>query len=149
MLIRPSSAFISSDLVSLTVREVHSCTNTEDAIRYPELVRAPAPSSLHLLTCVQDFPGSNFSAESWGLDWISDHASCTFRTRIWMCADVRSAAAQKAGKTVILEEFGVTGLGTCFLVARIYSLNNLSATAGNKSTVYTSWVQRALDTNHA
>ncbi|KAG5734642.1 Mannan endo-1,4-beta-mannosidase F [Termitomyces sp. T112] len=42
----------------------------------------------------QDYPGSNFTIEAWGKDWILDHAS----------------AAKKANKPVILEEFGVTGL---------------------------------------
>ncbi|KAF8883237.1 glycoside hydrolase, partial [Infundibulicybe gibba] len=41
-----------------------------------------------------DFPGSNFTVESWGLGWIDDH--------------VRSAA--RAQKPLILEEFGLGGL---------------------------------------
>jgi len=41
-----------------------------------------------------DFPGSNFTVKSFGLDWIQQHAD----------------AAKKANKPVILEEFGVTGL---------------------------------------
>ncbi|EIW64398.1 glycoside hydrolase [Trametes versicolor FP-101664 SS1] len=41
-----------------------------------------------------DFPGSNWTVESWGLEWIDDHAR----------------AASKANKPVILEEFGVGGL---------------------------------------
>jgi len=60
-----------------------------------------------------DFPGSNFSVEGWGLFWIDAHAN----------------AAKKAGKPLILEEFGVTGLD-------------------NKTTIYPSWVGRALDTKH-
>ncbi|THV04866.1 glycoside hydrolase [Dendrothele bispora CBS 962.96] len=39
-----------------------------------------------------DFPGSNFSAKQWGLDWISLHAE------------------SRVGKPVILEEFGLLGL---------------------------------------
>ncbi|KAF9270296.1 glycoside hydrolase [Marasmius fiardii PR-910] len=58
-----------------------------------------------------DFPGSNFSLVQWGNDWITYHAN----------------AARTAGKPVILEEFGMTGLE-------------------NKTTAYTAWVQRALDT---
>ncbi|KAI0348478.1 glycoside hydrolase [Trametopsis cervina] len=61
-----------------------------------------------------DFPGTNFSSEAWGLEWIDDHIN----------------AGNKANKPVVLEEFGVTGLN-------------------NKTTVYTSWVKRALDTKHA
>ncbi|KAF7339387.1 Glycoside hydrolase family 5 protein [Mycena sanguinolenta] len=60
-----------------------------------------------------DFPGSNFTVEGWGLFWIDAHAN----------------AAKKAGKPLILEEFGVTGLT-------------------NKTTIYPSWVGRALDTKH-
>ncbi|KAJ7783891.1 glycoside hydrolase [Mycena maculata] len=60
-----------------------------------------------------DFPGSDFSVEGWGLFWIDAHV----------------AAAKKAGKPLILEEFGVTGLT-------------------NKTQIYPSWVEHALDTNH-
>ncbi|KAJ7630988.1 glycoside hydrolase [Roridomyces roridus] len=65
-----------------------------------------------------DFPGSNFSIEAWGLEWIDYHA----------------AAATKAGKPLLLEEFGL--LGPSFY-------------AENKTTIYPSWVNRALETNHA
>ncbi|KAI0652244.1 glycoside hydrolase [Trametes meyenii] len=41
-----------------------------------------------------DFPGSNWTVESWGLEWIDDH--------------IRSA--NRANKPVVLEEFGVSGL---------------------------------------
>ncbi|KAL4242158.1 glycosyl hydrolase 5 (cellulase A) family protein [Abortiporus biennis] len=41
-----------------------------------------------------DFPGSNFTVQQWGLEWITDHAN----------------AAARVGKPLILEEFGVTGL---------------------------------------
>ncbi|KAH8119717.1 glycoside hydrolase [Phellopilus nigrolimitatus] len=61
-----------------------------------------------------DFPGSNFSVEDWGLNWMQAHAD----------------TADMVGKPVIIEEFGLTGLD-------------------NKTTTYPSWVQRALDTNHA
>ncbi|TBU48177.1 glycoside hydrolase [Dichomitus squalens] len=61
-----------------------------------------------------DHPGSNFTIESWGLEWIDQHIH----------------AANKANKPLILEEFGVSGLQ-------------------NKTTIYPSWVQRALDTKHA
>ncbi|TCD61312.1 hypothetical protein EIP91_008640 [Steccherinum ochraceum] len=61
-----------------------------------------------------DFPGSNFSVKQWGLDWINDHI----------------ASANRAGKPLLLEEFGVTGLS-------------------NKTSVYTAWVNRALETKHA
>ncbi|KAH0590637.1 hypothetical protein H2248_000768 [Termitomyces sp. 'cryptogamus'] len=47
-----------------------------------------------LVGSFKDYPGSNFTIEAWGKDWILDHAS----------------AAKKANKPVILEEFGVTGL---------------------------------------
>ncbi|KAG6807057.1 hypothetical protein H0H92_008976, partial [Tricholoma furcatifolium] len=42
-----------------------------------------------------DYPGSNWTVEGWGLEWMQDHAN----------------AAKKANKPVILEEFGVIGLG--------------------------------------
>ncbi|KAK7463661.1 hypothetical protein VKT23_005602 [Stygiomarasmius scandens] len=61
-----------------------------------------------------DFPGSNFSMQQWGLDWISLHAE----------------SAQRIGKPVILEEFGMLGLD-------------------NKTAVYPEWVGRALDTHTA
>ncbi|KIP12426.1 glycoside hydrolase family 5 protein [Phlebiopsis gigantea 11061_1 CR5-6] len=61
-----------------------------------------------------DFPGSNWTAASWGLEWISDHIN----------------AGNKANKPVILEEFGVGGLE-------------------NKTEIYPTWVQHALDTKHA
>ncbi|RDB28597.1 Mannan endo-1,4-beta-mannosidase C [Hypsizygus marmoreus] len=60
-----------------------------------------------------DTPGSNFTLKSWGLGWIKDHAN----------------AARRAGKPVILEEFGVSGLT-------------------NKTGVYPAWVDLALGTNH-
>ncbi|KAF5356008.1 hypothetical protein D9756_003830 [Leucocoprinus leucothites] len=41
-----------------------------------------------------DFPGSNWTAKSWGLEWIQQHAT----------------AARNANKPVILEEFGLSGL---------------------------------------
>ncbi|KAG6888688.1 hypothetical protein C0995_006678 [Termitomyces sp. Mi166 len=52
----------------------------------------------------QDHPGSNFTIKAWGKEWISDHA----------------AAAKKANKPVILEEFGVIGLmgKTLFLLTQ-------------------------------
>ncbi|TFK39729.1 glycoside hydrolase [Crucibulum laeve] len=70
-------------------------------------------------TCISrypqlDTPGSNFSVKDWGLMWMQDHIS----------------SANKAGKPVILEEFGVTGLQ-------------------NKSEIYPAWVQFALDSKHA
>ncbi|KAF4606777.1 hypothetical protein EYR38_000832 [Pleurotus pulmonarius] len=40
-----------------------------------------------------DFPGSNFTLKSWGVDWIDHHAK----------------AAKKIGKPLILEEFGTSG----------------------------------------
>ncbi|KAJ7225320.1 glycoside hydrolase [Mycena pura] len=61
-----------------------------------------------------DFPGSNFSVEGWGLFWMDAHVN----------------AANAAGKPLILEEFGVTGLA-------------------NKTEIYPKWVQFALDTKHA
>ncbi|KAJ7786420.1 glycoside hydrolase [Mycena metata] len=60
-----------------------------------------------------DFPGSNFSVEAWGLFWIDAHAN----------------AAKKAGKPLILEEFGITG-------------------DANRTKIYPTWVNRALDTKH-
>ncbi|PFH54548.1 glycoside hydrolase family 5 protein [Amanita thiersii Skay4041] len=60
-----------------------------------------------------DVPGSNFTIMAWGLQWIQQHAS----------------AAKKAGKPLILEEFGVSGLQ-------------------NKTDIYPAWVQLALDTKH-
>ncbi|EPQ60741.1 glycoside hydrolase [Gloeophyllum trabeum ATCC 11539] len=41
-----------------------------------------------------DYPGSNFSVEEWGLDWIEAHA----------------LTAQMVGKPIVIEEFGATGL---------------------------------------
>ncbi|KAF8078542.1 glycoside hydrolase superfamily [Lyophyllum atratum] len=64
--------------------------------------------------CVQDTPGSNFTLKSWGLGWINDHAR----------------AAKKAGKPVILEEFGVSGIA-------------------NKTDIYPAWVDLALTSDHA
>ncbi|KAI0721256.1 glycoside hydrolase [Cerioporus squamosus] len=61
-----------------------------------------------------DFPGSNWTVEDWGLQWIDDHIN----------------AANNAGKPVILEEFGVSGLQ-------------------NKTDIYPKWVEHALDTKHA
>ncbi|KAI0715206.1 glycoside hydrolase [Earliella scabrosa] len=60
-----------------------------------------------------DFPGSNWIVEDWGLEWINQHVY----------------AANKAGKPVVLEEFGVSGLQ-------------------NKTDIYPKWVQRALETRH-
>ncbi|KAJ7293675.1 glycoside hydrolase [Mycena rebaudengoi] len=60
-----------------------------------------------------DFPGSNFTIESWGLFWIDEHVK----------------AAKKATKPLVLEEFGVTGIT-------------------NQSQIYSTWVERALDTKH-
>ncbi|KAI0756630.1 glycoside hydrolase [Daedaleopsis nitida] len=60
-----------------------------------------------------DFPGSNWTVKEWGLEWIDQHIH----------------AANKAGKPVLLEEFGVSGLQ-------------------NKTDIYPEWVQRALDTRH-
>ncbi|KAJ7070944.1 glycoside hydrolase [Mycena amicta] len=59
-----------------------------------------------------DFPVGN-TAEEWGVFWIDAHAN----------------SAKKAGKPLILEEFGVTG-------------------EANKTEIYPKWVQRALDTKH-
>ncbi|GLB36227.1 putative cellulase (glycosyl hydrolase family 5) [Lyophyllum shimeji] len=61
-----------------------------------------------------DTPDSNFTIESWGSGWIKDHA----------------LAAKKAGKPVILEEFGVSGLA-------------------NKTHIYPEWVDLALASDHA
>ncbi|KAF5377589.1 hypothetical protein D9615_005332 [Tricholomella constricta] len=61
-----------------------------------------------------DIPGSNFTLKSWGLGWIMDHVK----------------AAKKAGKPVILEEFGVSGLA-------------------NKTDIYPAWVDLALASDHA
>ncbi|KXN89954.1 putative mannan endo-1,4-beta-mannosidase A [Leucoagaricus sp. SymC.cos] len=40
-----------------------------------------------------DFPGSNWTTKSWGLEWIQQHAN----------------AAKKANKPLVLEEFGLAG----------------------------------------
>ncbi|KIJ55798.1 glycoside hydrolase family 5 protein [Sphaerobolus stellatus SS14] len=56
---------------------------------------------------------TNFSIKSWGLDWIHQHA----------------AAAQKANKPIILEEFGVLGLQ-------------------NKTDIYPEWINAAIQTGH-
>ncbi|KAI1793923.1 glycoside hydrolase [Ganoderma leucocontextum] len=68
-----------------------------------------------------DHPGSNFTIEQWGLEWIDQHIHGELQL---------VPAANKANKPVILEEFGVGGLQ-------------------NKTTIYPKWVQRALDTEHA
>ena len=61
----------------------------------------------------QDFPGSNFSVTQWGLEWINDHIDgefpkfhCTYSSAEW-----NHVAGNRANKPVVLEEFGVTGLG--------------------------------------
>ncbi|KAF9532003.1 glycoside hydrolase superfamily [Crepidotus variabilis] len=59
-------------------------------------------------------PGTNWTVKDWGLKWIQAHAD----------------AAAKAGKPVILEEFGVSGLQ-------------------NKTDIYPAWVDLALKTKHA
>ncbi|KAL0951085.1 hypothetical protein HGRIS_007823 [Hohenbuehelia grisea] len=51
-----------------------------------------------------DKPGSNFTLKAWGLQWIDYHAK----------------AAKKIGKPVILEEFGVSGLGKIILVPLLW-----------------------------
>ncbi|KAF5375179.1 hypothetical protein D9758_000203 [Tetrapyrgos nigripes] len=61
-----------------------------------------------------DFPGSNFSLEQWGLDWITLHAE----------------SGARAGKPVILEEFGMQGIE-------------------NKTSIYPSWVNHAIETKTA
>ncbi|KAJ6503435.1 glycoside hydrolase [Mycena vitilis] len=79
-----------------------------------------------------DFPGSNFTVEAWGLFWIDAHTNgpsvSAFNPGI-ASISFTLAAAKKAGKPLILEEFGVTGLA-------------------NKTSIYPSWVGRALDTKH-
>lgn len=56
-------------------------------------------------------------------------------------------AANKAGKPIILEEFGVGGLRTY----RHIEIDNPSPhhQIENKTDIYPKWVQRALDTKHA
>ncbi|KAG6911903.1 hypothetical protein DXG01_000150 [Tephrocybe rancida] len=61
-----------------------------------------------------DHPGTGFSIEAWGKQWIEQHV----------------AAAEKAKKPVILEEFGVTGLT-------------------NKTDIYPTWLDAALSTDQA
>ncbi|KAK0506163.1 glycoside hydrolase [Armillaria luteobubalina] len=61
-----------------------------------------------------DTPGSNFTIQQWGLGWISEH----------------SDAARKAGKPLVLEEFGATGIV-------------------NKTSIYPAWVDLALKTGHS
>jgi hypothetical protein len=65
-------------------------------------------------TCAQDFPGSNFTVESWGLFWIDAHVNGLLRpiSEVPKYSFSLFTAAKKAGKPLILEEFGVTGLGT-------------------------------------
>lgn len=60
-----------------------------------------------------DTPGSNFSIQDWGLQWIRLHAN----------------SAKRAGKPLILEEFGLSGIS-------------------NKTNIYPSWVNLALETQH-
>ncbi|KAJ7492530.1 glycoside hydrolase [Mycena latifolia] len=71
------------------------------------------------LKTILDFPGSNFSVEAWGLFWMDAHVN----------------AAKKAGKPLVLEEFGVTGLG-------------MSQSFLNKTDIYPAWVSAALNTRH-
>lgn len=62
-----------------------------------------------------------------------------------------SPAAKKANKPVILEEFGVFGLGTyrtpSMLAPSLYSFPFLRSE--NKTNIYPVWVKTALDTDHA
>ena len=55
-------------------------------------------------------------------------------------------AANKANKPVILEEFGVDGLRK---LNRLLSGGRPDPLPENKTTIYLTWVQRALDTEHA
>lgn len=55
-------------------------------------------------------------------------------------------AANKANKPVILEEFGVGGLRK---LKRPLSSSPPDPFLENKTTIYPTWVQRALDTEHA
>ncbi|KAF5390292.1 hypothetical protein D9757_002857 [Collybiopsis confluens] len=66
--------------------------------------------------------------EAWGLDWITNH-SIGVNSNFSLLKDIAHASivAKQAKKPLILEEFGVT----------------------NKSAIYPSWVQRALDTEHS
>lgn len=57
------------------------------------------------------------------------------------------SAAKKAGKPLILEEFGVTGTGTylsTFLLPSVLTSGNLA----NQSEIYPVWVEHALETSH-
>ena len=59
---------------------------------------------------------------------------------------IRVLAANKANKPVILEEFGVGGLRE---PNRLLSCSGPDPFPENKTTIYPTWVQRALDTEHA
>lgn len=64
----------------------------------------------------KDYPGSNFSVEGWGLGWIEDHINgksddLTY-SKTESCSFILVSAADAVGKPLILEEFGVSGLGT-------------------------------------
>lgn len=64
-----------------------------------------------------DFPGSNFTIEDWGLIWITLHANGLNSFPVLFGEDEMLImgwveASHKAGKPVVLEEFGVSGLGT-------------------------------------
>jgi len=70
--------------------------------------------------------------KAWGLSWIQAHADgmnshpstrCDINTDLLL-------AAKKAGKPVIIEEFGVSGLQ-------------------NKTDIYPEWISLALKTKHA
>ncbi|KAH9482260.1 putative mannan endo-1,4-beta-mannosidase A [Psilocybe cubensis] len=80
-----------------------------------------------------DFPGSNFTVEDWGLQWIQMHADCKYLPTKTIEVDILIfvffSAAKKANKPVILEEFGLIGIH-------------------NKSTIYPTWVDLALKTEH-
>lgn len=95
----------------------------------------------------KDTPGSNFTLKSWGLGWIKQHAtgkpSCIGKT---LRVSFR-VAASRIGKPVILEEFGVSGIGTPRDNFSIYVPMLLFK--ANKTDIYPAWVDLALSTGHA
>jgi len=57
--------------------------------------------------------------QKWGLDWISLHAECESKfssSQFILRLTMHFLAAQRIGKPVILEEFGMLGLGRWKLI---------------------------------
>jgi len=58
-----------------------------------------------------------------------------------------ASAAKKAGKPLVLEEFGLFGYGKPPIDDRLHS--RLVSLLENKTVIFKEWVDHALKTNHA